>query len=515
MFDLIGIGALNLDCVASKTRVLSLQPSIADALSHKFEHKTERPVSEEEIKLTLSQMGISTFETFLGGSAFNTIHTIAAVNPGLRLGYVGVAGNTGVSGLDFVDAMKHFGIDTKYVKTVPGQKSGVCISYMAADERSLLTYPGVNKEMSEHLKENHENIITYLSQAKIIHVTSLFDDKSPDLLLQLLRDVKRLNPWVKISFDPGYHWIKYITPAISGVLKSADFLFLNNKEFEILGHYRPGSQDIDVARTIIDLCQSDELIIILKQYDSIKLFYQIQGRMMVLSYSNVVLPSKDIEDAAGAGDIFAGGFLTAMLVPGMEIRHGVDLGLRLVRSKLLVAGSKSFHTFPAIFSELINEITSSRIDLNSAKSRVTPKPPIEIASRVFVGHGRNPIWSRVVTFLQDECGVSCKTFESDTHIGEHVVSVLTTLSEASDFAVMILTAEDETADGTKRARQNVLHEIGLFQGRLGFTKVALLVQKGVEGFSNILGVQYIQFHENEISQTFYELRRVLQREGVI
>src|SRR5215831_4158665 len=337
MFDLIGIGALNLDCVASKSRILSLQPSIADWLSNRFEHKTERPVSEEEINLTLSQMGISTFETFLGGSAFNTIHTIASVNPGLRLGYVAVSGDTGVNGLDFVEAMKHFGVDTSYVRRVSDQKSGVCISYMSADGRSLLTYPGVNKKMSEHLKENYESILTYLSQAKIVHVTSLFDDESPNPLFQILRDAKGRNPWIKISFDPGYHWVKYITPAVREILKSADFLFLNNKEFEILGHYRPGSQDIDVARTIIDLCQSDELIIILKQYDSIKLFYQIQGRMMVLRYSNVVLPSKDIEDAAGAGDIFAGGFLTAMLVPGMEIRHGVDLGLRLVRSKLLVA----------------------------------------------------------------------------------------------------------------------------------------------------------------------------------
>jgi predicted nucleotide-binding protein len=47
----------------------------------------------------------------------------------------------------------------------------------------------------------------------------------------------------------------------------------------------------------------------------------------------------------------------------------------------------------------------------------------------------------------------------------------------------VLTAEDETHEGRLRARQNVVHEAGLFQGKLGFTKVALILQNGVEDFS--------------------------------
>jgi predicted nucleotide-binding protein len=36
-----------------------------------------------------------------------------------------------------------------------------------------------------------------------------------------------------------------------------------------------------------------------------------------------------------------------------------------------------------------------------------------------------------------------------------------------------MTAEDEQADGQWRARENVVHEAGLFQGRLGFMKGVL------------------------------------------
>lgn len=70
------------------------------------------------------------------------------------------------------------------------------------------------------------------------------------------------------------------------------------------------------------------------------------------------------------------------------------------------------------------------------------------------------------------------------------------------------------AEGGVRARQNVVHEIGLFQGRLGFEKVAVLSQRGVEEFSNLAGLQVIPFSDDQIEGAFYELHRTLKREGI-
>jgi predicted nucleotide-binding protein len=88
------------------------------------------------------------------------------------------------------------------------------------------------------------------------------------------------------------------------------------------------------------------------------------------------------------------------------------------------------------------------------------------------------------------------------------------LAQAS-FALLVFTAEDDTAEGTRRARQNVIHEAGLFQGKLGFARAVLLVQDGVEAFSNIAGLQYLPFTGDNVEQTFYELQRVLKREGLV
>jgi len=65
------------------------------------------------------------------------------------------------------------------------------------------------------------------------------------------------------------------------------------------------------------------------------------------------------------------------------------------------------------------------------------------------------------------------------------------------------------------ARQNVIHEAGLFQGYLSFQRVVMLLQNGLEEFSNVAGLQYIGFQGDSIEQTFWELQRALRREGLV
>lgn len=134
---------------------------------------------------------------------------------------------------------------------------------------------------------------------------------------------------------------------------------------------------------------------------------------------------------------------------------------------------------------------------------------------VFIGHGRNKIWARLNSFLRDEMCIDTDYFERDSQVGKSVITALENCLDKSSFAVIIMTAEDETSGGEQRARQNVIHEIGLFQGRLGFEKVAILLQEGVEQFSNIAGLQYIPFSLDNIEQTFYQLEKMLVREGVV
>lgn len=135
--------------------------------------------------------------------------------------------------------------------------------------------------------------------------------------------------------------------------------------------------------------------------------------------------------------------------------------------------------------------------------------------KVFIGHGRSKLWARIQLFLQDDLRMNTLTFESESRTSESIVNILDGFLNESSFAILIMTAEDETLDGQIRARQNVIHEAGLFQGRLGFDKVVLLKQYGTEEFSNIAGLQYIPFTDDNVEQCFYELQRKLKKTGLI
>lgn len=85
------------------------------------------------------------------------------------------------------------------------------------------------------------------------------------------------------------------------------------------------------------------------------------------------------------------------------------------------------------------------------------------------------------------------------------------LTQAS-FAVLVLTGEDATGDHQMRARQNVVHEVGLFQGKLGFARAIVLLEEGVEDFSNVSGIHQIRFSKGGIRETYGDVLATLRRE---
>ena len=71
------------------------------------------------------------------------------------------------------------------------------------------------------------------------------------------------------------------------------------------------------------------------------------------------------------------------------------------------------------------------------------------------------------------------------------------------FAIVLLTADDRGGSKTvdpvnflHRARQNVIFELGYFNGRLGRGRVCALYQPGVEIPSDYAGVLYIELDEH-------------------
>jgi len=141
-----------------------------------------------------------------------------------------------------------------------------------------------------------------------------------------------------------------------------------------------------------------------------------------------------------------------------------------------------------------------------------PSKPVPPRPRIFIGHGRSSAWRDLKDHLQDQHGLDVVAYETGARAGLSITDVLGRFRTQANFALLVMTAEDETATGTVRARQNVVHETGLMQGVLGFDRAIMLLEEGVEEYTNVAGVQYLPFRQGGISSTYGDVLATLRRE---
>lgn len=135
-------------------------------------------------------------------------------------------------------------------------------------------------------------------------------------------------------------------------------------------------------------------------------------------------------------------------------------------------------------------------------------------NRIFIGHGRSGQWRILKDFVSDRLLLPHDEFNRVPVAGVTNIQRLLEMLDQAAIAFLVLTAEDELSDGGLQARMNVVHEAGLFQGRLGFARAILMLEEGCEEFSNIEGLGQIRFPAGNIAAAFEEVRRVLEREGI-
>jgi sugar/nucleoside kinase (ribokinase family) len=256
--DVVGLGALNVDYIASAS---SLTKRMADHVIEsvaRFEGNVEGRTSEEVILAVIDQLGTSSLQTALGGSAWNTMFALGQLQAG----------------------------------------------------------------------------------ARFVHVTSLLDADSPAQQPAVLTRAKELNPAMQITFDPGHDWAVNPTEAVLGILRLADFVFVNFREFKALGHYRHGQLDAEVARSLLGRCAPGAAVLVTKRYDFVEVFRP--GRPgPAVEQIRLALPftaEGALEDATGAGDIFSAAVLAALASREIQVELGCLLGLSLARHRLQGSG---------------------------------------------------------------------------------------------------------------------------------------------------------------------------------
>jgi predicted nucleotide-binding protein len=131
-------------------------------------------------------------------------------------------------------------------------------------------------------------------------------------------------------------------------------------------------------------------------------------------------------------------------------------------------------------------------------------------ARVFISHGRANDWNEVQNFIEKDIELPTLELAQEANRGRTVLQKLEEESSICSFAVIVMTGDDLDSDGNLRVRENVMHEIGFFQGKYGLSAVCLLHEEGTNIPSNIHGLVYIPFPKGYVNAAFGALLRELK-----
>lgn len=159
--------------------------------------------------------------------------------------------------------------------------------------------------------------------------------------------------------------------------------------------------------------------------------------------------------------------------------------------------------------------TTRQVESHVSRLQRRQQQEARVGNMIFIGHGHSPVWRELKIFLEDRLGLLVDEYNRVSNAGRTTPHRLSEMMDASKAAFLLMTGEDETPEGKFRARENVVHEVGLFQGRLGFERAIVLLEDGCEEFSNIIGLEQIRFDKGKIESAFEKIRMFLERENII
>ena len=143
---------------------------------------------------------------------------------------------------------------------------------------------------------------------------------------------------------------------------------------------------------------------------------------------------------------------------------------------------------------------------------VAGSDPAPSEPTIFLVHGHAAeIKYEVAHFIEQETGKWPIILHEQADRSQTIIEKLERHASGADFAVVLLTADDEGRargedDLTNRARQNVVFEHGYFIGKFGRQRVVALYEDGVELPSDLSGVLYKPLADNWKMELLGELR---------
>ena len=244
---------------------------------------------------------VADFVSIPGGSAANTIFGLARL--GVKTGFVGAVGSD-KSGKTLIADFKTAGIDTSHVIIKKVETGATTCLSDKLGRRAIYVSPGANS-----LLEQKDIDISYLNQARLVHLSSFADEKQ---LKFQLASIKKLKSTVKISLAPGMIYVTKGLKALIPLFKKTYVTFMNREEIERLTDkdFRSGAAElVRIGCQIVVITLGSGLT---KDKNSTVTAYVLQENKEYEVLSKTTDRGSALE-TTGAGDAFAAGFLFGLL----------------------------------------------------------------------------------------------------------------------------------------------------------------------------------------------------------
>ncbi|MCL0094599.1 carbohydrate kinase family protein [Dehalococcoidales bacterium] len=309
--EVIGLGALNID----------------------YLYKVERILDDGEAVVEESALSP-------GGSAANTIYGLAKLR--VNTGFTGVVGDD-AEGKMLLQDFEKVGVDISQIKVKHKAKTGsvLCLSDRFG-RRSLYVVPGAN-----NLLTMDDLDLTYINQAKVLHLSSFADDRQLKVILEL---IDKLDLSIKVSFAPGALYAIKGLKELSPILDRTYILFINQNEIRQLT-----GEDV-IAGSESCLKQGCQIVVVtLGEGAAVAYIKDAENEYLIE-------PScRDIGarvDTTGAGDAFATGFLYG-LVKGKGVKECGRLGDIVAQLSITKMGAReglpTFDQLAQCYQKLYNK----------------------------------------------------------------------------------------------------------------------------------------------------------------
>jgi predicted nucleotide-binding protein len=130
---------------------------------------------------------------------------------------------------------------------------------------------------------------------------------------------------------------------------------------------------------------------------------------------------------------------------------------------------------------------------------------------VFIAHGHSEDWRKVERFVNKKLDFDTIVVQENYKPGDIIEKKVEKNIRKCECVVAILSPDDKMVNGTFRARQNVIYELGLSRKYLKKKQIILLVESSVEVQSDIAGLIYIPYKNETIETTFTQLGEGLEK----